>query len=161
MSKAFGIGFAAMVVVLAIVIWMAFSKTAGNHLAPTGAIGKIRTQKIADDLTFMVIDFNVTNDSDRDMIVRNIFPSFVQADGSSTMGSMVAANDTVNAFRSYPTLGEQYNPPLKERDVIPAHKTIDRMVGVRFDVPFDQVEARHGVALDLQDVTGVDVEMKK
>jgi hypothetical protein len=161
MSKAFGIGFAAMVVVLGIVIWTAFSKTAGNHLAPTGSIGKVRTLKIADDLTFVVIDFNVKNDSDRDMVVRTIAPSFEKADGTSVMGSMVAANDSVNAFHTYPVLGEQYNPPFKERDAIPAHQTVDRMVGVRFDVPIEQVDARKRVLLNLQDVTGVEVEMTK
>src|SRR6185312_3283314 len=91
MSKAFGIGFAAMAVVLGVVIWLAFSKTAGNHLAPVGSIGKVRTVKVTDDLTFVVIDFNVKNDSDRDMVVRTIAPSFEKADGTFVTGSLVAA----------------------------------------------------------------------
>ena len=105
-------------------MWTGFVRTAGNHLAPTGSIGKVRTVKASDDLTYMVIDFNVKNDSDRDMIVRDVEAVVDTAAGSVT-GSPVAARDVAAAFKNYPLLGEQYNPVLKERDVIPAHGFVD------------------------------------
>src|ERR1035438_3902888 len=100
MSKAFGITFAVAVAVIAGLVWFGFENTKGNHLAPTGSIGKVRTIKAADDVTFMVIDFKVKNDSDVDMIVRSIEPSIDAMDGSSITGSGVAGADVKNAFKS-------------------------------------------------------------
>ena len=160
MSKPFGIAFAAAVVVIVIVVWTGFVRTAGNHLAPTGSIGKVRTVKASDELTYMVIDFNVKNDSDRDMIVRSV-EGVVDTAGGSVTGSPVAAADVAAAFKNYPLLGEQYNPVLKERDVIPAHGFVDRMVGLRIDAPYETVDARKRVTLRVQDVTGPVVELTK
>jgi hypothetical protein len=161
MSKPFLITFGIAVVVIGALIWLGFAKTEGNHLAPTGSIGKVRTIKAADDVTFMVIDFKVKNDSDRDMIVRSVESQVDAADGSTIMGNGVAATDIKSAFRSYPLLGEQYNPILKERDTIPAHQEVDRMVGLRFDAPADKVESRKRVILRLEDVTGPVLELTK
>jgi hypothetical protein len=161
MSKPFLITFAAAVAVIGALIWLGFAKTEGNHLAPTGSIGKVRTIKAADDVTFMVIDFKVKNDSDRDMIVRSVESQVDAADGGTIMGNGVAATDIKSAFRSYPLLGEQYNPILKERDTIPAHQEVDRMVGLRFDAPADKVESRKRVILRLEDVTGPVLELTK
>jgi hypothetical protein len=160
MSKAFLAAFGAAVVVIGILIWTGFSTTAGNHLAPTGAIGKVRTVKASDDLTYMVIDFNVTNNSDRDMVVRAV-EATIDGDGNPVTGAAVAASDVANAFQAYPLLGERYNEVLKVRDTVPAHQTIDRMVGLRFDAPYAQVEGRKKVTLRIEDVTGPVVEMTK
>ncbi|HEX4137318.1 MAG TPA: hypothetical protein VHY84_22105 [Bryobacteraceae bacterium] len=161
MSRPFLITFGVAVVVIGALIWFGFAKTAGNHLAPTGSIGKVRTIKAADDVTFMVIDFKVKNDSDRDMVVRSVESQVDTADGGTIMGNGVAATDIRSAFRSYPLLGEQYNPILKERDTIPAHQEVDRMVGLRFDAPAEKVESRKRVVLRLEDVTGPVVELTK
>jgi len=161
MSKPFAITFATAVAVIALLIWFGFSKTAGNHLVPTGAIGKVRTVKATDDVTFMVIDFKVRNDSDRDMVVRSMETALATPDGDTLTGGSVAVADITNAFKSYPELGEQYNPVLRERDVVPAHQALDRMVGVRFDAPFDKVESRKRVTLRVEDVTGPVLELTK
>jgi hypothetical protein len=161
MSKAFGLTFAAAVLIIAGLIWYGFENTKGNHLAPTGSIGKVRTVKAADDLTYMVIDFKVKNDSDRDMIVRSIEASVDTPDGKSIMGSGVARSDIDTAFKSYPELGEQYNPVLRERDAVPAHQEMDRMVGIRFDAPAEKINGRKRLVLKLSDITGVELEMAK
>lgn len=161
MSKPFAIAFAATVLVIAALVWMGFRNTAGNHLVPTGSIGKVRTIKASDDVTFMVIDFKVKNDSDRDMIVRSVESAIDTADGGTVMGGGVAVADVKSAFRNYPLLGDQYNPVLKERDTIPAHQELDRMVGIRFDTPFEKVESRKRLLLRLEDVTGPVLELKK
>jgi len=161
MSKPFLITFGAAVVVIGILIWVGFAKTEGNHLAPTGTIGKVRTIKASDDVTFMVIDFKVKNDSDRDMIVHSVESEIDTADGSMVMGSSVAQSDIKKAFLSYPLLGDQYNPVLKDRDKIPAHQELDRMVGLRFDAPYEKVESRKRVVLRLEDITGPVAELTK
>jgi hypothetical protein len=161
MSKAFLITFGAAIVVIGVLIWVGFANTKGNHLAPTGSIGKVRTIKATDEVTFMVIDFKVKNDSDRDMIVHSVESAVDTADGGAVTGGGVAGADIKSAFRNYPLLGDQYNPVLKERDTIPAHQEVDRMVGVRFDLPFDKVESRKRVILRLEDVTGPVLELTK
>jgi hypothetical protein len=161
MSRAFLITFGAAIAVIGVLIWVGFANTKGNHLAPTGSIGKVRTVKATDEVTFMVIDFKVRNDSDRDMIVRSVESAIDTADGGTVAGGGVAGADIKSAFRNYPLLGDQYNPILKERDTIAAHQQVDRMVGVRFDAPFDKVESRKRVILRLEDVTGPVVELTK
>ena len=160
MSKPFAITFAVAIALIGGLIWLGFANTKGNHLAPTGSIGKVRTIAAGDDVTFMVIDFKVKNDSDRDMIVHSIEAS-VDTPSGPIMGSGVADSDIKSAFLSYPLLGDQYNPVMKERDKVPAHQEVDRMVGIRFDVPARQIETRRKVTLVLDDVTGTTVEMTK
>jgi hypothetical protein len=160
-SKPFAITFGVVIVAIALLVWAGFSRTAGNHLAPTGSIGKVRTIQASDDVTYMVIDFKIRNDSDRDMIVRTVESVVETADGSSVSGSPVAAADVASAFKSYPLLGDQYNPVLKERDVIAAHHSLDRMVGLRIDAPFDKVDHRKRVTLRVEDVTGPVLELTK
>ena len=70
----------------ACLIWYGFGNTKGNHLAPTGSIAKVRTIKATDDVTFMVIDFKVKNDSDRDMVVRSVETAIDTADGGTVNG---------------------------------------------------------------------------
>jgi hypothetical protein len=160
MSKAFGFAFGAALVVICFLIWTGFRNTKGNHLAPEGTIGKVRVQQVTDDVTFMVIDFNMKNDSDRDMIVHSITGTVQTADGGVD-GSAVAASDLVSAFKLYPLLGEQYNPVLKERDTLPAHQALDRMVGIRFDLPLEKIEKRKRVVLKIEDITGPVLELTK
>ncbi|MDP9055036.1 MAG: hypothetical protein M3N93_12175 [Acidobacteriota bacterium] len=161
MSKAFGITFAVALAVIAGLVWAGFANTKGNHLAPAGSIGKVRTIKAAEDLTFMAIDFKVKNDSDRDMVVRSIETSVVMPDGEVIPGSGVAEADVKNAFRSYPLLGDRYNAVLKERDTIPAHGEVDRMVGIRFGAPPEKIDGRKRLTLVLDDITGSTVQLTK
>jgi hypothetical protein len=155
LSKGFGIGFGVMAAVIVVVLWYGFAATKGNHLAPVGKIGKVRVQKVDDNISFVVIDFNMKNDSDRDMIVHSVTVTVDGPEGSMD-GSAVSARDLEGAFKSYPELGQQYEPVLKERDRIPAHQELDRMVGARFDVPVEQLEARKKLTLKVDDVTGVE-----
>jgi hypothetical protein len=160
-SKPFAVAFGTAVIVIAILVWAGFSRTKGNHLVPAGSIGKVRTIQASDDLTYMVIDFKIKNDSDRDMIVRNVEGVIATAEGGAVTGTPVAAADVAAAFNSYPLLGTQYNPVLKERDIIAAHQSIDRMVGLRIDAPYDKVERRKRVTLRVEDITGPVLELTK
>jgi hypothetical protein len=160
MSKPFGIGFGVMAALIAAVLWYGFATTKGNHLAPVGKIGKIRVQRVDDDISFVVIDFNVKNDSDRNMIVHSVTVTIDEPEGSMD-GSAVSARDLESAFKSYPELGQQYEPVLKDRDTIPAHQELDRMVGARFDIPAEKVEQRRKLTLTLDDVTGTEFSLTK
>ncbi|MDQ1474126.1 MAG: hypothetical protein QOJ99_5606 [Bryobacterales bacterium] len=153
---AFGISLA----VIALLVWQGFVSTKGNHLVPTGKIGKVRAQKVDDNEMIVILDFNLKNDSDREMVVRNVEPSIDTADGSPVNGSMIAGKDLANFFRNYPEVGEQYNVPLKARETIAGHEAIDRMVGIRFDMPEETWQKRKDVVLRIEDVTGPIAELK-
>jgi hypothetical protein len=94
------------------------------------------------------------------MIVRTVDGTLDTSDGP-VESSSVAASDAEQAFHNYPFLGEQYNPVMKERDVVPARHVLDRMVCLRFDIPYEKVEARKGFTLHIEDVTGPVLELKK
>lgn len=160
MSKGFGIGFAITLLVIAIVVWRIGVATKGNHLAPITRVGKVRIQKVDENESIVVLDFSVNNDSDRKLVVRTVEAHLDSADGSSTDGSVVAASDLANIFRNYPEMGEQYNPPFKAWDEVKPHERLDRMIGVRFDVPDDKLAKRRDIDLRLEDLTGIVVDVK-
>ncbi|MGD1073886.1 MAG: hypothetical protein ABSB15_27555 [Bryobacteraceae bacterium] len=160
MSNAFKIGFGVTLVVIAFLVWRGFVATKGNHLDPVGRIGKVREQKVDDNEVVVVLDFNLRNDADLPMIVRSVEAGIDAPDGSVIDGKAIGVADLANVFRNYPDLGEQYNPPLKARDELKAHDSIDRMVGFRFDVPEDRVLKRKDIFLHIEDITGPVAELK-
>ena len=156
MRKPFALAFAGAALIIAFLVYTGFSTTKGNHLAPTGKIAKVRVHEVDANTSFAVIDFTAANDSDRDMIVRTISVTV-----DDTEGTAVAASALSNAFKAYPELGEEFNPVLKERDTIPAHGSVDRMVGFRFDLPADKLQNRTKLTLRVEDVTGPVLELIK
>jgi hypothetical protein len=161
MSKPFGIAFGAAILVIVILLWVGFANTKGNHLVPTGNIGKVRVQPRDDNMAMVLLDFNLNDDSDRPMIVRSIEASIELPNGQTVTGTPFAAADVQNVFRNYPMLGEQYNPPLKARDEVPPHGRIDRMVGISVKAPPAEVEKWKHVILHVEDVTGPVAEIRK
>lgn len=159
--KAFGIAFGATVLVIVILLWVGFAETKGNHLAPAGRIGKVRVQPLDDNMAMMVLDFSLNDDSDRPMTVRSIEATVELPNGQTVTGEPFAAADVQNVFRNYPLLGEQYNPPLKPRDQIPPHGSIDRMVGISIKAPPAEVQKWKHVNLHVEDVTGPVAELRK
>lgn len=158
-SKPFAVAFGVAIVVIGIAIWLGFAETKGNHLAPVGKIGKVRVQPLDENSAMMVIDFNLRNDSDRPMIVRRIEATVQLPNGDSVTGEPFAAADVQKVFRTYPLLGEQYNPPLKDQDEVPPHGSIDRMVGINLSAPPAQVQNWKQVTLRVEDVTGAAAEL--
>jgi len=159
-SKGFTIGFAITIVVIAIVIWRIADATKGNHLAPITKVGKVRIQKVDENESIVILDFSVDNDSDRKLVVRTVDAQLDSADGSSTDGSVIAARDLANIFKNYPQMGEQYNPPFKAWDEVKPRERIDRMIGVRFDVPDEKLAKRRDIDLRLEDLSGIVVDVQ-
>ena len=120
----------------------------------------MRAQKVDENEMIVILDFSLKNDADIAMVVRNVEASLDTADGASVNGSLIAGADLANFFRNYPDIGEQYNPPLKARESVAGHQVVDRMVGIRFDVPEDAVQKRKDIVLRIEDITGPVAEMK-
>ena len=160
MSKPFLVAFGVAIAVIGLLIWQGFAGTRGNHLEPTGKIGKVRARKVDENEMIVILDFSLKNDADIAMVVRNVEASLDTADGASVNGSLIAGADLANFFRNYPDIGEQYNPPLKARESVAGHQVVDRMVGIRFDLPEDAVQKRKDIVLRVEDITGPVAEMK-
>ncbi len=154
MSRSFLLGFGATVIVIATLAWFGYSSTRGNHLEPTGKIGKVRTQKLDDNVVAVIYDFKVKNDSDRGMIVRSAEARIEMPDGTEATGLNLAVSDAPKIFAAYPGLGEQFNKVLPERGVIPPHSETDWMILSRFEFPADKIDSRKRVTLTLEDITG-------
>ena len=159
MSKAFLFTFAAAVAVIGALVATGFLNTKGNHLEPAGKIGKVRVQAAADDLSIMIVDFNITNDSDRVMQVGSIEAVVEMPDGAVVAATQVPSPDLPKIFKAFPLLGEQFNPPLHLREEIPGHKTVDRMLALRVEAPESIVERRKRFVLRIEDVTGPVLEL--
>jgi hypothetical protein len=159
MSLPFKIGFGVAAVILAFVVWRGFVETRGNHLEPKGKIGKIRAEKVDDNEMIAIVDFSLQNEADVEMVVREVSAEMIAANGSKVAGNVIAAKDLDNFFRNYPQIGEQFNPPLKARDTLPGHQNIDRMVGLRFDVPEEVWAKRKAVTIRIEDRTGPITEL--
>lgn len=161
MSKPFLVTFAVAIVVIAALIGFGFLGTKGNHLEPTGKIGKLRVEPVADTTSMVVADFSIVNDSDRTMQVRTIEAKLEMPDGAQGDASPIPAPDLPKIFKAYPLLGEQFNEPLHLREIIPPHKTVDRMLAFQLDVPATLVEARKRFIIRIEDVTGPVLELSK
>jgi hypothetical protein len=160
MSKPFLAAFGVAIAVISLLVWQGFVSTKGNHLEPAGKIGKLRAQKVDDNEIVVVLDFQMKNDADIAMVVRGVEAGLESADGSLVKGGVLAGVDLVNVFRNYPQLGEQYNPPLKARETVKGHDSVDRMVGFRFDMPEAAFQQRKSLTLRIEDITGPVLELK-
>jgi hypothetical protein len=159
MSKPFAIGFGIAVVIIGLAVAYLFYAQRGQHLVPTGRILQVRTAALDSNSSALVLDFEVTNPSDRDMVVRTISVTVHNADGSAPDNSMIAATDLPAMFRYHTELGSIDHTPMRERDRIPPHQTVAGSTAVRFDEPEDTLKSRKSVQLAIEDVTGPILEL--
>ncbi len=151
----FGVG---IVVVIAIVAYV-LQSSKGAHLVPTGSILKVRTQKLDDADSALVVDLRLSNNADFPMTIRSIDLALEKKDGSSDSGNVIAASDLANLFQYYPLLGDRFNEALKARDHVPPHQSIDRMVAWQFTMPEADLQSRRKITIRIEDVTGPVAEL--
>jgi hypothetical protein len=159
MNKPFAIGFGAAVAVLVVVMAYFFYAQRGQQLAPTGRISQVRTTALDDTSSALVVDFEVTNPSDREMIVRFLRVGIHKADGSSPDDMAIAASDLPAMFRYHTELGSLDHQAMRERDHIPPHQTVTAVAAVRFDEPESALKSRKDVFVSIEDVTGPTLEL--
>ena len=158
MTKGLAVTFAVGLLIIGAVVWGVLYSKQGAHLVPQGSILKIRTQKVADLNSLVVIDFRLTNNADYPMTIRRADMTVETKDGKTPEGSAVAAEDVKKLFAYYPLLGERFNDPLRIRDKVPPHQTVDRMMAFQIELPFADLEARKKITMRIEDATGPVVE---
>jgi hypothetical protein len=127
----------------------------GAHLALPGKVLKVRIAPLDDNSSVAVVDFRVTNPSDYKFMAKSV--TLALDDGSSLQmeGQTAPEMDAKRLFSGIPLLGEKYNESLKERDTVPPHGTLDRMVAARFEVPESKLAARKKFIVRVQEVDGM------
>ncbi len=159
MSKSFAIGFGGAVILLGLGVAYLFYSLRGNYLEPTGRILQVRTTALDETSSALILDFEATNPSGRDMIVRTISVSIHRADGTAPDNMAIASSDLPAIFRAHHELGTLDHTPARERDLIKPGQTVTRSVAVRYDFPESDLKQRKDVELVVEDVTGPKLDL--
>ncbi len=159
MNKTFLATFGGGLLIVLIVLGSVLYLKQGSHLQPHGSILKTRMQPLDENNSLGVMDVRLVNDSDVDMVVREIDVNLEIAGGHQFSGTLVSGADVPSLFHYYPLLGEQYNEPLRIRDRIRPHSTVDRMVAARFSAPESELQNRQKVIVRVEDQDGPVAEL--
>ena len=159
MSKTLAVGFGVGVVVLAIVLFFVVYGNRASYLQPTGRILHVRTAPLDESSSALLVDFEATNPSGRDMTVRWVTVSVHRADGAVPDNMAIAGPDLPALFRAHPELGKLDHPYAHEREHIGPGQTVDRIIAVRYDFPERELKQRKDLQLVVEDVTGPKLEL--
>lgn len=159
MSKTFAIGFIAGIIVLGIAVAYIFYAHKDNYLEPTGRILQVRTAPLDDTSSVLLVDYEATNPSAREMVVRFITVGIHRADGAEPDNMAIAGSDLPALFRAHPELGKLVNTPARERERIAPGQTVDRITAVRYDFPESELKQRKDLQLVVEDITGPKLEL--
>ncbi len=151
MSRGFVLAIAGAAALLVLLVTGIFHLQRGDHLEPAGKILKVRSVAADDNDTVAVLDVRIKNDSDVTVVVRDLVITVSPKGGDELPGSVVSASGTKQVFEYYKELGELYNPPLVAQSSIPARRSADWAVAVRFHIPQSEFERRGSLALTVQD----------
>ena len=159
MSKTLAIGFGVGVVVLGVALAFIVYGNRASYLQPTGHILQIRTAPLDDSSSILLVDFEATNPSGREMTARWVTLGIHKADGTAPDNMAIAGSDLPLLFRAHPELGKLEHPPAHEREHIEPGQTVDRIIAVRYDLPESELKQRKDLQLVVEDVTGPKLEL--
>ncbi len=152
-----GVGLAAVSVLVAVIFWV----QRGAHLSLEGRIGRVRTLGLPDGSSVLVADFRVRNTAEYPFVVRQVQIFVETAEGRTLEGAVASEVDASALFQYYPLLGPRYNPTLLARTRIEPHQSLDRMIAARFEAPEEQLQARRGLRIRIEDVDGAVSEIRE
>ena len=159
MSRTFAIGFGAGVVVLALALGFIVYGNRASYLQPTGRILQVRSAPLDENSSVLLVDFEATNPSGREMTVRWITVNLHRADGATPDNMPIAGSDLPLLFRAHPELGKLEHPPAREREHIAPGQTVDQVIAVRYDFPESDLKQRKDLQLVVEDITGPKLEL--
>ncbi len=161
MSKPFVIAFGVAIALILGVAWFISYTQRGNRIEPAGRILHVRTVPLDDKNSAAIVDFEVTNPSDVEMVVRFLNVAIHEKDGADAEGTAIAASDMATLFRYHrEELGAMGNAPMRERDRIGPHQTVRALTGVTFAIPETELKERRDLEVSIEDVTGPKLELK-
>lgn len=153
----FGIALAAVAAVAGVALWSNWDK----HVEVVGSIAKARTAAASAEDSLIVLDLKLDNPSDLPFQIDEATLIVTPAAGDPLEGIIVAGNDTLRLFDAYPGLGARGNDPLRMRDIIGAHKAVERMLVFQFPgTPEDKLKSRKSMVLKIRERQGSVHEIK-
>jgi hypothetical protein len=135
------------------VAWMFYAQR-GAHLVLQGSVSKVRTVATDDNSSVAIVDFRFVNVADYLWMVRKVDVSVTDAQGFTVPGSTVSEVDAARLFEYFPLLGQKFNDSLVARTRLEPHRTMDRMIATKFEIPEAQLQARKGLRIRIEDVDG-------
>jgi hypothetical protein len=146
----FGIGLVVILIAVAVILYI----QRGAHIELKGSILKVRTLPLDENSSVAVIDFRFVNSADYPFVVRNVDVTAAGPKGQTYDSEPVPEVDAKRLFEYYPVLGQKFNDTLLPRDKIAAHRSEDRMIAARFEMPVAQLDARKNLTIRIEDVDG-------
>jgi hypothetical protein len=159
MSRTFAMSLGIGAVFIAVVAAFVVYGNRSSFLVPTGRILQVRTAPMTDDSSILLIDFEATNPSGREMRIRYITVAIHTPDGASPDNMAIAGTDLPMLFRAHPELGRLDHPYAHEREVIGPGQTVDQIIAVRYDLSESDLKKRKDLQLVVEDVTGPKLEL--
>jgi hypothetical protein len=159
MSKTFLTAFSIGIVCIAIAVGGVLYMQRGAHIDPQVKVLKVRTAPLDENSSLVVVDFRIANTSDYPFKVRGVTVVVSNADGSKPQGQTVSETDAKQVFAGIPVLGTKYNDSLIMNDMLPAHKSWDRMIAARFEMPEATLQARKNLIVQVEEVDGLTVNI--
>ena len=142
-----------LVLIGAGVAWV-FYMQRGAHMELKGSVLKVRTLATDENSSVALIDFRITNTADYPWVVRSVDVSVIDGQGYLVEGSTISDTDSARLFEYFPLLGSKYNDSLTIRTRLQSRQTLDRMVGVRFEVPEGPIRNRKSLRIRVTEVDG-------
>lgn len=159
MSKQFWTFLLVGLVVVGIAIYAILFVTKGSHIELKGEILKVRVLSYNPTASLVILDFRVTNPSDLPFVVKTADVILIPVSGDPVESARISKADVENVFKYEKLLGPKYNEVLSIKDRVNPHQTVDRMVGVRFDLPEAAINKRKAIQLKIEELDGVVVEL--
>ena len=135
------------------VAWVFYAQR-GAHLVLQGSVSKVRTVATDENSSVAIVDFRFVNVADYLWMVRKVHVSVTDAQGYTVPGSTVSEVDAARLFEYFPLLGQKYNDSLIARTRLEPHRTLDRMIAAKFEIPEAQLQARKSLRIRIEDVDG-------
>jgi hypothetical protein len=154
MSKTF-LGFlaAGLAIAGALVYGLLFVNKSA-HLELDGSILKVRVMALSPTASLVVADFRVTNPAGLPFMVKNVTVQLQPLSGDVVESQPISKVNLESVFTYEKLVGPQYNAALTIRDTVPAHATVDRMVGARFELPESAINSRKTLRLHIEEMDG-------
>ncbi|HUA62223.1 MAG TPA: hypothetical protein VML19_25935 [Verrucomicrobiae bacterium] len=150
MMIAMGVGLGVVIIAVCGVLFM----QRGARVGVEGQFLKVRTTPIDDNTTIVVLDFRLKNPSDYPFVARNVTAVYQDPSGGRTEGTTATEVDARHIFEVIPALGEKFSQTLIERDKVPAHGQLDRMVMAKFEMPESKLQARKQFIVKIEEIDG-------
>ncbi len=142
-------------------LFFVFTATEGAHLRLDGKILKVRVAPLpgSDESSLLMVDFRVANPSDVRFVIGSAKVLLTPATGAAVEGTTISKPEVNTLFQYQKLLGPKYNDVLSLQDRVDPHASLDRMMGVKFDLSDAAIASRKNLVVRLEDVDGTVAEI--